>query len=432
MKVAVDDLSAVKKTLRVEIPQEVVTEEFSHAYASLNRRVRLPGFRPGKAPRALLEQRYAKEVEDEILRKLIPDYYQRAIAEAGLKPVELPDIGQVQLREGAPLVFSATVEVKPAITLGDYRGLPVQPEAVMVTEADLDEALGRVQERFAQLQAHPADHAAATGDFVVLDLEGRVDGEPLPGGSVKGGLFEVGKGALKEPLEEAVLGRVAGEQVEARLKLGPEAQPSLRDKEAIFSITIQAVKRKVLPPVDDELAKDAGAESLSALRQRLREELERARRKEAEAKQKQALVKQLIDRHQFIVPAALVDHELNRIYGRVHPHDAHGHDAHAEEAPSPEAVQQFRATYEPVATDRVKGTLLLEAIAADAGLSVADEEVTAELQALAAEMKMAPEQLRRLLLRQDGTLAQLRRKVLEDKTLDYLLAQAAVAKSAET
>ena len=430
MKVAVDDLSEIKKTIRVEIPQEVVTEEFSHAYASLSQRVKLPGFRPGKAPRALLEQRYAKQVEEEIIRKLVPDYYQRAISEAKLNPVELPDIGKVELRQGAPLIFSATVEVKPPIVLGAYRGLSVQQEPVIVTEADLDEALGRVQERFAQLQAHPSDHAVATGDFVVLDLAGSVEGKPLPGGAVKGGLFEMGKGALKEPLEAAVIGRSAGETVEARLPLGQDVQPALRDKEAIFSITIQAVQRKVMPAIDDELAKDAGADSLTALRQRLREELERARRKEAEAKQKQGLVKQLIEQHRFVVPPALIDRELNRLYNRVHPHDhaSHAPGACNDDGPTPEAAQQFRAMYEPAATDRVKGTLLLEAIAADAGLSADDDEVNAELRGLATEMKIAPEQLRRLLVRQDGTLEQLRRKVLEDKTLDYLLAQAAVAK----
>ena len=426
MKVAVNDLSAVKKTLRVEIPPEVVQEEFSHAYVSLNQRVRLPGFRPGKAPRTLLEQRFAKQVEEEIIRKLIPDYYQRAIVEAGLKPIELPDIEQVQIREGEPLVFSATVEVKPPITLGAYRGLSVVPEPVVVTEADLEEALRQVQERFAQLEALPADHPVAVGDFVLLDLAGSVEGKPLPGSSVKDGLFEVGKGMLKEKLEEALIGQRAGEHVEVRLTLGQEAQPPFRNKEALFSVAIQGVKRKVLPPVDDELAKDAGADSLATLRQRLREELKRYRDKEARAKQKQALVKQLVDRHQFAVPPALVDRELSRIWSRVQPPpQAEGSRGDESAPPPPEALQQFRATYEPVAVERVRGTLLLEAIAADAALSVGDEEVETELGALATEMKVPPEQLRRLLTRQDGTLEQLRRKVLEDKTLDFLLAQAA-------
>jgi trigger factor len=422
MKVAVNNVSEIKKTLRVEIPPEVVKEELSHAYASLGRSVKIPGFRPGKVPRALLEQRFAKQVEEEIIRKLVPDYYQRAIAEAGLKPVELPDIDQVDLKEGAPLVFSATVEVKPPITLGAYRGLAVPLPPVMVTEADLDEALGQVQERFSQLEAHPADHVIAHGDFVVLDLAGSVDGKPLPGSEIKGGLFQVGKGMLKEPLEEALTGQRAGDRVEARLPIGPEAKPELRDKEAVFAATIQAVKRKLLPAVDDELAKDAGAESLAALRQRLRDELERHRRTEAEGAQKQTLMKRLVEQHQFAVPPALVDRELNRLYNRVHPHE-HDH----EPAPlSPEGQQQFRATYEPVAVDRVRGMLLLEAIAADAGLSVGEEEVETELRALAGEMKIAPEQLRRLLLRQDKALEQVRRKVLEDKTLDFLLAQASV------
>jgi trigger factor len=425
MKVAVNDVSPVKKTLRVEIPTEVVKEEFSHAYASLNRRVRLPGFRPGKAPRALLEQHYAQQVQEEILRKLIPDSYQRALDEAGLKPVELPAIEQVQLKEGSPLVFSATVEVKPPITVGDYKGLPLKPVPVMVTEADLDEAIGRLQERFAQLEAHPADRTVEPGDFAMIDLSGTVEGQPLPNSDVKGELFEIGKGYLKGPIEEAILGRRAGEQAEARLPLGEEAKPEWRGKEALFAVTIREVKRKVLPKVDEELAKDAGAASLAELKEKIRAELERQRRQEADAAQKQALVKLLIERQQFAVPQSMVDRELDRIYHRVHPSDRADQGKAPE--PSPEQLQKFRSTYESLAVERVKATLLLEAIATDAGLSVTEEEVGEEIRTLAGQMKLAPEQLRRLLMRQDGTLEQVRRKVLEEKTLTLLLSQAVVA-----
>jgi len=423
MKVAVDDLSTVKKTLRVEIPPEVVKEEFSHAYASLNRRVRLPGFRPGKAPRALLEQHYAKQVQEEILSKLIPDSYQRALDEAGLKPVELPAIEQVQLKDGAPLVFSATVEVKPPITVGAYKGLPLKPVPVIVTEADMDEAIGRLQERFAQLEVHSAERAVEIGDFVLLDLSGTVDSQPLPNSDIKGELFEIGKGLLKAPLEEAIIGRRAGEQAAAKLPLGQETKPEWRDKEALFAMTIREVKRKVLPAVDDELAKDAGAASLAELKEKLRAELERQRRQEADAAQKQALVKQLIERQQFAVPQSMVDRELDQIYRRVHPSDQAG----GADEPSPKQLQQFRSAYEPLAVDRVKATLLLEAIATEEGLSVSEDEVTEEIRSLAKQMKLAPEQLRRLMSRQDDTLAQVRRKVLEEKTLALLLTHATVA-----
>jgi trigger factor len=423
MKINIDELSPVKKTLRVEIPPEVVRKEFSHAYADLNRRVRLPGFRPGKAPRAMLQQRYAKQIEEEIVRKLIPDYYQRAVEEAGLRPVELPSIDQVQIQEGAPLIFAATVEVKPPIQLGNYRGLTLPTTTVMVTDVEVEEAIGRVQERFAQLEAHPADHPVATPDFVVLDMTGTVDGQPLPGSEIKGELFEIGKGILRAKLEEAVIGQRAGDRVEARLTLGEEAPPDARGKEALFVIVIQAVKRKILPLVDEDLAKDAGAESLAALRTRLRGELERHRKKEAEATQKQALVKQLVTQHQFTVPQSLVDRELGRIFGRVRQHTT---EAGSHEEPTPEELQKFRTAYEPLATERVKGTLLLEAVGADAGVTVSDEEVDAELRTLATEMKLPPEQLKRLLVKQEGSLEPVRRKLLEDKALELVLSHATV------
>ncbi|MBI3621759.1 MAG: trigger factor, partial [Nitrospirae bacterium] len=313
----------------------------------------------------------------------------------------------------------------PPITVGDYKGLPLKPVPVMVTEADLDEAIGRLQERFAQLEAHPADRAVEPGDFALIDLSGTVEGQPLPNSDVKGELFEIGKGFLKAPIEEAILGRRAGEQSEARLPLGEETKPEWRGKEARFAVAVREVKRKVLPTVDEELAKDAGAASLAELKEKIRVELERQRRQEAEAAQKQALVKLLIERQQFTVPQSMVDRELDRIYHRVHPSNQAGQGKDPE--PSPEQLQTFRSTYESLAVERVKATLLLEAIAADAGLSVTEEEVGEEIRTLAGQMKLAPEQLRRLLMRQDGTLEQIRRKALEEKTLTLLLTQAVVA-----
>jgi trigger factor len=284
-----------------------------------------------------------------------------------------------------------------------------------------------VQERFAQLDAYEPAHPVANQDFVEMDSVGTVDGQPLPGSEMKGRIIEVGKGVLRPEIEEAILGHRVGDRVEATLALGEDAPAAYRGKTAQFAVTIHGVKRKQLPTIDEELAKDAGVDSLASLRQRLREELERQRRAEGEAEQKQAVLKQLLAAHEFAVPEALVDRELGRLFYRLHP-EAHQHEHRHEpdHGPSQQELEQFRATYEPAAVERVKGALLLDAVAADAGLAVTEEEIHAEIGLLATQMKTTPEQLRQVLKRQEGAVAQIRRRLLDDKTMSLLVSRATV------
>ena len=186
MKLEVTELGPMKRALKIEIPEDEVNRRFAQAYADLNRQVQIPGFRPGKAPVALLEKRYAKEVEEDVIRRLVPDYYERAIRQAGIVPVlvEVPPLERVKIKKNAAFSFTATVEIKPKIELRDYRPpnpISLKPDTRTVTEEQVDRALEALREQQGQLQAAPAGTRLAEGDYAILDVEGFVDLAPLEG-----------------------------------------------------------------------------------------------------------------------------------------------------------------------------------------------------------------------------------------------------------
>lgn len=197
MKLEVTELGPNKRALKIEVPEEEVNRQFAQAYVELNRQVRIPGFRPGKAPLGLLEQRYAKAVEEDLIRKLIPDYYDKAVRQAGIVPVlvEVPPLERAKIKKNAPFSFTATVEIKPAIELRDYKApnpISLKPDKREVTDEQMTQALEALREQQAQLDAAPPGTTIEDGDYAVLDVRGSVDGTPLEGATKEGHLHKVG------------------------------------------------------------------------------------------------------------------------------------------------------------------------------------------------------------------------------------------------
>ena len=177
MKMEMTELGPMKRALKIEVPAQEVTQRFSRAYTELNRQVRIPGFRPGKAPLGLLEKRYAKEVEEDVIRSIVPDFYDRAVREAGISPVlvEIPPLERVKIKKDEPFTFTATVEIKPTIELRDYKApnpISLKPDKRTVTDEQVDRALEVLREQQARLEAAPAGTVLGDGDFAVVDLEG--------------------------------------------------------------------------------------------------------------------------------------------------------------------------------------------------------------------------------------------------------------------
>jgi trigger factor len=418
MKIAVEEISPVKKSIKIEIPEDVVNQEFSHAYADLNRRVHVPGFRPGKAPLSILEKKYAKTIEEDVIRRLVPDYYQRAVKEAQLTPVELPIIEKVELKKNAPMTFLATVEIKPAIRLGTYFGLKLpRPAATPVKEADVEKTLQVLRERQAVLEACTPDHAIEENDYVLLDFQGSIHGQPFEGGSGQGVMVKIGSKTFVAGFEEQLVGHKAGEEVKIQITFPPDyRKPELAGKEAVFQVTLREIKKQVLPDLDDEFAKDLGQSSLNALRSKIQEDLSAQLKKEEERARKSAVLKRLIELHPFEAPPSLIEREVQDMMARVAARLPRGMTP-AQAGLNPQAM---RAELEPAAVEKVKGRLILETIADHEGLAILQEELEDSLNRMAQDMKVAVEDLKRLILSREGSLEGLRAQLREEKALDLV------------
>jgi trigger factor len=419
MKLSVQELSPVKRALQIEVPREVVAEEFKSAYTDLNQRVRIPGFRPGKAPLPLLEKRYSATVEEDVARKLVSEYYRKALEESNLLPVDRPAIERLELRKDAPLTFTAVIEVKPAIALSAYAGLTVRRRRREVTDEDLQKTLEALQEQQAELAACPEDHAVVRNDFVVMDYEATVDGKPLPGGPRTGVTVEIGSGALIPGFEDQLVGLRRGETVGVSVTFPSDyRETALAGWPAEFQVTIREIKQKGLPPIDDELAKDLGPyENLEALKEKLRTDLKRRLDQEADRAAEQELLRQLKEQNQFDLPASMVEREREELRIRLEPKAA---------GLGPEEKKRLEDQLTALASERVQGQLILEAVAEREGLAVTEPELAQAVEQMGREMRLSVEDVKRLILRQDGSFDLLKHRLILEKASRLLLEKAVI------
>lgn len=438
MKLEVTELGPVKRALKIEVPEEDVKREFERAYAELNRQVQIPGFRPGKAPLALLEKRYAKAVEEDVIRRLVPDYYDRAIRQAGIVPVlvEVPPLDRVKIRKNAPLSFTATVEIKPKIELRDYRPpnpISLKPDKRAVTEEQVTRALEALREQHAPLGAAAPGTALAEGLYAVLDVEGFLDLAPLEGAKKEGQLHKVGSKVpiLGLEVDEHLVGKKEGEYVEiSQPYTAAHPDPRLAGKTVVFRVRVGAIKQKQLPPLDDEFAKDCGPySSLAELKDKIQTEMERVLKRDIEESYKDTILKRLDETHHFEIPETLLERELmamirqaleSRLRQRPGSLDLRDPVVRQEE------VKRLREEFLPEAKRRVKIGLILEAIAEKEGLIVDEEDVAAEIARLASALKLPQEEVRRLVDAGEESRDELRGRILADKALDFVYRHAVI------
>jgi len=435
MKMEVTELGPMKRALKIEVPADEVTQRFTRAYTELNRQVSIPGFRPGKAPVALLEKKYAKSVEEDVIRSLVPDYYDRAVRQAGIVPVlvEIPPLERVKIKKDTPFTFTATVEIKPKIDLRDYKApnpISLKPDKRTVTDEQVNRGLEVLREQHARLDAAPSGHAIGAGDYVILDLEGFLDGRPLEGTKKQSQLHKVGSNAAILGLE---IDRHVTEKREGDIVTIPQPYPTshpdqrVAGKTVSFLLTINAVKQKTLPALDDEFAKDCGPyTSLREIKDRLQTEMEKALKKEIEESYKDTILKRLVETHHFDLPETLVERELETIV-RQQVQQQRLRGGTDISAVSQENLKKVRDDNRLEAQRRVKVGLILEAIAEKEGLSVTQDDINAEITRLAAELRTSTAELVKMI--QAGgrdSIDEIRARILADKALDFVYRHAVI------
>ncbi len=428
MKMEVTELGPMKRALKIEVPADEVTQRFTRAYGELNRQVNIPGFRPGKVPLALLEKRYAKAVEEDVIRAIVPDFYDKAVRQAGIVPVhvEIPPLDRVKIKKNEPFTFTATVEIKPKIELRDYKApspISLKPDKRTVTDEQLNRGLEVLREQQARLEAVPPTHNIVDGDYIVLDVQGALDGTLLEGTKKEGQLHKVGSHAsvLGLEIDSHVAGKKEADVIEISQPYpAGHPDPRVAGKTVVFTLTIKSVKEKKLPALDDEFAKDCGPyNSLQEIKDKLRAGMEQALKREIEDTYKDTIVRRLLDTHHFDLPETMVERELEAIT-RQHLQQ-HQRKGGAQESPGTEELNRLRQEHRDEAARRVKVSLVLEAIAEKEGLTVTQEDVNTEIVRLASELKMPTAELVKMIKAggQEST-DDLRTRILVDKALDFV------------
>jgi trigger factor len=414
-----------------QIAPTVVALEFSltegqlaaaedRVFRRLAKNVRLPGFRKGKVPRKLFEQTYGTDaVTSEAVDEVLPEVYANAVREHELEPVERPKFEVVEETGGRPTRLKATVEVRPAIELRQYKGVTVSRPAFMVTDADVQQSLEALARERATLI--PVERPARLGDAVTLDYEGVVDGRPFEGGKAEGETIELSEGRFVPGFASGIVGMRPGEtkEVEARF---PERYPvsELAGKAANFTITLYEIKEVELPPIDDEFAKAVSTnQTADALRDDIRRRLEAVATGRGRRSVGNAVVTQLIAAHDFPLPASLVENELNHL----------AEDAAAAAPANEKSAEELRGSLRSEAESRVKAMLLIQAIAKAENITATPANVSAELEALARRYGQPVARIRKAL---GNNLLSLIDGIVRNKTLDLLIDNAVVTVDEET
>ena len=409
-----------KRELELEIPAENVSKATEKVARDLAKVARVPGFRPGKAPVTLIRRRFAEDIQGEVVQSLVPEYLEKALGEKNLIPVTRPAVDKVDFKEGEPLRFRAVFEVLPEFELGDYKNLAVSIDAVETGDGQVDKTIEEMRERVATFV--PVEgRAAKDGDYVLIKLFGIPvgGGEPVQADNI---MCHIGAEETLESFTENLRGTSPGDTKKFRSQY-PDDYPDekLAGKAYDYTVEVQGIKEKKLPELNDEFAKDAAGEkggfsTLAEMRELIAKDLEAAKEDQQQSQAREKILEALVKQHDFPVPEALVEHQMDvRLERTVRTLAAQGVD--------PRAVNvdwvALRKRQHDRAVDDVKAELLIDRVAEAEKIDATDEEVEKQIEALAERGGESATALRARLTKQ-GALDRMKSKLRSDKTIDWL------------
>ena len=417
MKVDVEQVDTCVRRLMIEVPADRVGRELNTLYRDLQRRVKIPGFRPGKAPRRILEQHYGDSVKQEVIQKLVPDVLSEALTETGLNTVGQPSIDQIDLNKDEPLRFVATAQVLPDITVSDYQDWQFERRIMAVEDAHIDRVLEGLQDRHAELHT-VSDRAIAEGDHAIINYEGTMDGSPIEGGSGANVTVEIGSGRLPE-IEQGLVGLEQGAETSIPVPFPEDhPDPNVAGKAVQFHATVVEIKEKVLPELDDEFASAYEDEdTLEALRERVRGELEESMRQRADGVVQQEILAKLVTENPVDVPEALLHEQMRQLYLRQRRQETGREPQEDDYRVDPHSLHEV---YGEPALEAVRGQVILHHIEDKLGIRVTPTEVDAEVASLASRMAQNPDALKRS-MEQNGSLDAMRAHLRERKVFEALI-----------
>ena len=395
MKSTVEQLSPTRVRINVEVPFTELEPDFDRAFKALAQQVRLPGFRPGKAPRKLLEARVGRgAVLEQVVNDALPSRYSEAVTASDVKPLGQPEIEVTKLEDGQELAFNAEVDVRPEITLPEFDALKITVDPIQIDDAEVDAELQSLRARFGTLTG--VERAAQEGDFVSIDLSATVDGTEVPEAATEGLSHEVGSGQLIEGLDDAITGLKAGESKVFTTKL---AAGEYAGKDAEVTVTVKSVKERELPEADDDFAQLASEfDTIDELKASLTEQVKRVKSVQQAEQIRDKAIEALLEQTEVPLPEKIVQAQIDdTLHNAIHGLD-HDEDKFAEQLTEQgSSREEFDADNKSNAEKAVKTQLLMDAVADKLDIQVGQNDLTERLVLMSRQYGIEPQQLIQIL-----------------------------------
>jgi trigger factor len=427
--IQVEDLSNVKKKITLEVPEDTVNEVIDSQYRDLKKNVQLKGFRKGKVPLDIIRSYFKDQVIAEATKQVIEQTFQPALDEKQIVPIAVLKLDPEDYEPGKPFRYTAEIEVPPPIDIKDYKGLSLKRINKTIDETQVDERLKNLQERNARMTPI-ADREIQAGDHLVIDVKAEVDGEVVTALTVNDYHMELGRDFYLPGFDAKLEGMKPDESKEITMDL-PEDFPrkNIAGKTAKFDVLIKEAKEKILPALDDDLAKDLGDyENLEALKSEIRKDIEESNRHESKHELENQIIDALIEKNEFEVPESMVEQQVDRFLNQsLQNLVAHGIDP--KRLPTPTEAQ--RAQMRPSAIKAVKAGLLLKAIGEEEKLEITDDELKTGIEERAQQFNMSVDYLKDQLENND-VMDDMKASLLQDKIYKFIEEHAEITEETAT
>ena len=432
MSVKVDKLEHNMVRLTIEVEPNLFTEALKRAYNKRKGSFNIPGFRKGKVPMKVIERVYGSGIfYEDAANDIMPDAYEEAVKESGLEIVSHPEIDVTTIGSGEPFVFTAEVAVRPEVKLGEYKGLDVEKVPVEVTDEEVEAELKKAQEQNAR-EIKVEDRPVKEGDVITLDYAGTIDGVPFDGGTASSQSLEIGSHSFIDTFEDQLIGLSIGDEKDVEVTF-PENYHSeeVAGKPAVFHVKILGITEKQLPEIDDDFAQDTTEfDSLEEYKEDIRGKLKLAKEEQAKNVMGNQLIEKVVEGAEIDVPEAMIDAQVDQMEKEFQQRLGYqGMDFNQYLQFTGKNPESFREEMRPEAEKRIRGSLVLEQIAADEGITASDEDLQAELERMASMYQMSVEQIEQFLPEEEKE--SMKKNLGTEKAVDFLIEYANLLDSAE-
>ena len=424
IKSTAKDVSSVQKQINVEVPAEEVKKALDRAYQKIGQKVHLKGFRPGKAPRKMLEEYYRQDAESEAVGILLETTYPKALQETDIHPIAQPKITVTTFGVDKDFAYEALVDVRPIIEVKDYKGQSFEKDSNEIEDKEIDDQIKNLQERMAQLAPLTEDRSTKAFDVVVMDYQGYLEGSPVDSLVAKDSVAEIGKGYLFPELEEGLLNLNRGDKKEVEVQF-PEgwADKNVAGKKVKIAVELKDIKEKKLPEVNDDFAKDLGFESLAILKTKIVDDMKGNKEQWVKNRLRRQVLEKFVEKNAFDVPPSMIESELQHMF-KLFENNLANQGTTLQKAGVTQ--EDFYSRNRDEAAFRVKGALIFDEIAKKENIVISMADVDQRITEMAVAAGQAPEAWKQY-YQKNNMLSGIAGAILEEKVLDFVLSESKIS-----